>query len=76
MKLLKFGGLWIMNCLCWLMLGLTFTSKDMIYFLVLGVSVLIVTIALSNYVLIRPAAVRRSQVNPDRYALNIPPLYR
>ncbi len=77
MKLLAFGGLWVMNCFCWLMLGMTFTSSDMTFFLVLAAAALLVTLALSNYVLIRPAtAVKRSQINPDRFELTIPPLYR
>lgn len=73
MKLLSLGGLWALNCGCWLAIGAMPPGGDASLMLLMGLLAIVATVAMSMMLGFReeePA--RRRQVNPDRHRLTLP----
>lgn len=74
MQTLLFTSLWSLQCAAWAWLGVFYHRDDNAGLLTAGAVALVITALLGRW--IQPRRAGRSQRNPDRYRLAMPPALR
>lgn len=72
MQYLVVACLWVVNCFCWLLIGVLAAAGRQAHLAVAGAVALAITLGLSSMVTLRRPEGRGSQRNPERFYVALP----